>query len=970
MSHLFLLCGIGQALDVRGFQVSEEISKPFTIRLEALSHELLDFDAIVGKPASFAIAGGVSAATPTFDLEGVLSQAAPGALSGIADRALGDAARYVVAVASREAGRLAADVAGRLGGEQAATYARRVAGEAGARYATLAVQSLTQWLRGQAPPGGATVDDHPLGLTRIWNGVVSDLAETRVEPSGLNSYNLTIVPELWLLTQRTNHRVFQRLSAPELAKKILGEWDISPRLNLDESSYPKLDYQVQFAESDFAFLSRTLEDAGISYLFSTTPLGRTELTLTGRPSAAEPIGALPWVSEPSRAMERAFLSRVRVEERVKPGSYALRTTNLRQPMLDLAAAADPTRPDEDPEKGLRWSSFAHSLFDTLILDGDGATPVADDRGAVRAKPRAGEDRAARRRDALRAMKNVLELSSNALDLAPGTRVVIDGHPHADVSAAAPSPRLVVASQVSGSPNAITASAVTTPPEHNFAPPRETPVPSLRGLHTATVVGPGDEEIHTDEFGRIRVQFPWDREGQKDENSSTWVRVAQPWTGAAFGSGALPRVGQEVLVQFLDGDPNKPMVVGSLFNGVNLTPYALPENRTVSTLKTNTSPSADALGFNEIRFNDAALPGKDFGIFLHASNERRDTTHDRTELDHGGRFIYVNGDLDLEAWGNILLQSGAAQDIDIRSTGSIVFNSLPGQAVTPPPPGNTDKVLTPTPPTTPERVAPSLDDVRAKKAELKRGDSGPAVLQLQKKLNAAGYKVPLTGTYDEATEQAVTKFQADKRIQQTGRVGATTLSRLEAPPPPAEIAAPADNNFPGLDDPSARVFPITMPYQGPTAQYGQTFGAPRSGHTHQGVDLTVPVEIQDEAYSAHSFPVLAYRGGVVTQSEHRDDYGIVKIQHDDGTFARYLHNWDTVVEEGQRVKPGQLIAWMGGRGPGGNESYAPHSHFELRDAGDTPYDPQSSILDGSLNPRGDLVVYTGKYGRPRSSYSAR
>ncbi|HHH31766.1 MAG TPA: type VI secretion system tip protein VgrG, partial [Polyangiaceae bacterium] len=135
------------------------------------------------------------------------------------------------------------------------------------------------------------------------------------------------------------------------------------------------------------------------------------------------------------------------------------------------------------------------------------------------------------------------------------------------------------------------------------PEQETPKPRVWGVQVATVVGPAGEEIHTDEYGRVRVQFPWDREGQKDENSSCWMRVSQGWAGAGYGGIHIPRIGQEVLVSFLDGDPDQPIVVGRVYNEAEPVPYKLPENKTVSTFKSDTSPKSG--GFNELRFEDAA-----------------------------------------------------------------------------------------------------------------------------------------------------------------------------------------------------------------------------------------------------------------------------------------------------------------------------------------------------------------------------
>ncbi|HEX5751558.1 MAG TPA: type VI secretion system tip protein TssI/VgrG [Archangium sp.] len=146
----------------------------------------------------------------------------------------------------------------------------------------------------------------------------------------------------------------------------------------------------------------------------------------------------------------------------------------------------------------------------------------------------------------------------------------------------------------------------------FRPPRTTNRPVVRGVQTATVVGPAGEEIHVDEHGRVKVQFHWDREGKHDDKSSCWVRVSQPWGGEMWGAMFIPRIGQEVVVDFIEGDPDRPLITGRVYNGLNPTPYPLPEEKTKSTFRTNTSPGGE--GFNELRFEDKKSQEQ---VFIHA-----------------------------------------------------------------------------------------------------------------------------------------------------------------------------------------------------------------------------------------------------------------------------------------------------------------------------------------------------------------
>jgi type VI secretion system secreted protein VgrG len=181
----------------------------------------------------------------------------------------------------------------------------------------------------------------------------------------------------------------------------------------------------------------------------------------------------------------------------------------------------------------------------------------------------------------------------------------------------------------------------------YRPSNKTPKPRVYGVQSATVVGPRGQEIHVDEFARVRVQFPWDREGKNDEDSSCWVRVSQGWAGTGFGMIIIPRIGQEVLVGFLDGDPDQPLIVGRVFNAVNPVPYKLPENKTVSGWKTNSSPTNG--GYNEFKLEDKA--NKEL-IYLQAQRDmhalvKRDETerierhHHRTVLENQDFIVKKN-----------------------------------------------------------------------------------------------------------------------------------------------------------------------------------------------------------------------------------------------------------------------------------------------------------------------------------------
>jgi len=229
---------------------------------------------------------------------------------------------------------------------------------------------------------------------------------------------------------------------------------------------------------------------------------------------------------------------------------------------------------------------------------------AGDAGAQAAEARndekEGQNLAKRSLQAARANRVSASFRTNALALSPGTVVPVSGHPHPLFNAKRA--LLVTQMELSGTAGAewfMTARAVfNTEP---LRPGKTTPRPRITGMQSAIVVGPQGQEIHTDEYGRVRIQFHWDREGKSDEKSSCWIRVSQAWAGSGYGMMNLPRIGQEVLVSFFEGNPDEPVIVGRVYNSRSRVPYALPKNKTRSTWKSDSTPNSD--GYNEIMFED-------------------------------------------------------------------------------------------------------------------------------------------------------------------------------------------------------------------------------------------------------------------------------------------------------------------------------------------------------------------------------
>jgi type VI secretion system secreted protein VgrG len=453
------------------------------------------------------------------------------------------------------------------------------------------------------------------GGERRWTGLCSELSQVKVVDAseGLSTYELTIVPALWLTTQRRNYRMFQQLSELSIVQEVLTDWEITPALMLS-GTYKTRKYRVQYGESDFAFISRMLEDAGISFYFQ-EEAGETKLVLADAPQKNKArAAALPFRDSISDVpMDHA--TSLHIGQRVRPGKYTLRDHDYRlSPSYKLMSTHE--QMNVPVEQRLERYHYTPGAFLFGADKGDD-TPVADDKGKTRTGEQDAQAVAQRRLEAKRANAKAVHFETSAHDLAPGTVLRFADHPHADL--AQEKEWLVVASELSGTHDAEwTHKVEARSAAAAYRPPLVTPKPKVSGVESATIVGPAGEEIHTDEFGRVRAHFHWDRESQMDDNSSCWIHVVQPWGGAGYGGLNLPRIGQEVIVDFLGGDPDRPVITGRVYTNLQKVPYKLPQHKTRSAWKSDTSPGSG--GFNEMMFED--LQGKELVWQQAQKNQRR------------------------------------------------------------------------------------------------------------------------------------------------------------------------------------------------------------------------------------------------------------------------------------------------------------------------------------------------------------
>lgn len=465
-----------------------------------------------------------------------------------------------------------------------------------------------------------------------FNGFVSRFRQ--VESAGdFARYEMTVVPWLWFLTRTSDCRIFQEMTVPDIIKKACNDAGFS---DIDISgltgTYRTWEYCVQYRETAFNFLSRLMEQEGICYYFKHEEQKHT-LMLADAPSAhAEAPGLSELVFRPE---DRASTLRERVsswtiEQSVQAGSYVLTDYDFKQPKkLLLTKSAEPKQ---------------HAAADFEMYDFPGEY----------VEPGDGDKYAQIRLQELHTDQTRASGETDAKGIRVGYIFELTEHPREDqnrkhlvVSTSRSAETTQYRSGESGASDSYSCSFVAIDAKHQFRPARVTPKPIVSGCQTAFVVGKPGEEIDPDEFGRVKVKFHWDRDAKGDHTSSCWMRVSQTVAGKRWGAIHIPRIGQEVIVEFLEGDPDRPIITGRVYNGINKPPYDLPGMKTVSGMKSNSSKGGQ--GFNEIRFEDKK---GDEQIFLHAEknidirakNDRFESIgHDRN-LDVGNdKFEEVKND---------------------------------------------------------------------------------------------------------------------------------------------------------------------------------------------------------------------------------------------------------------------------------------------------------------------------------------
>lgn len=513
---------------------------------------------------------------------------------------------------------------------------------------------------------------------------------TRVVSEGLARgsyhYSIELRPWIWLLTRVEDCKIFQNTAPFDIVTKVFRDAGFSDfqdsRQNASGSTV--LDYCVQYRESSFDFVTRLMEEFGFYYFFKHESSKHT-LVFADDPNAHTELSkAIPFqfdTTEHRTVEDHAW--EWTSDYALHSGKYTFRDYNFTTPTLDLTS------------KSIKPATHQHASFEVYEYPG-----LYDETGL-------GQTLADLRMQAIAADRALFQGVSNSRELHAGWRFKLEKHKDAAMNRG----YLIVRSEITTSiaegmstkenegekldTYRVTLHAI--PGDVPFRLHRKTKRPMIRGPQTAKVVGPSGDEIYTDQYGRVKVKFHWDRADSSDEERTCWIRVAQSWAGAGWGSIIIPRVGMEVVVEFLEGNPDRPLITGIVYNATQTVPYGLPGEKTKSTWKTNSSTGGS--GFNELRFDDKAGSEE---IFFQAQKDynkkvlndetvsvKKNTT---TTVEEGNRSVTVSQGNDslTVSTGNhsITISAGksdvtAATSITLTSGASTIKISPTGVEITAP-----------------------------------------------------------------------------------------------------------------------------------------------------------------------------------------------------------------------------------------------------------------------------------------------
>jgi type VI secretion system secreted protein VgrG len=488
------------------------------------------------------------------------------------------------------------------------------------------------------------------GTSRFFSGIVARMSEGHQIFSKKGSvdfyrYRALMVPKLWLLTRTVRSRIFQQQTVKEILKKAL------TGLDLDDSQiqgkFDPREYCVQYRESDFNFASRLMEEEGLYYYFVHDE-GSHKLVL------ANAARSHPDIPGEKKLKYRQTSTEIEDEESVfswdktqeiRSGKYTLWDHCFQLPIKNHLQSTQnilvAVRAGEETQKLKVGGNEGFEIYDFpggYSHRYDGIKPGGEEDAGATKKINPDGDRTVRLRMEEEAAAGLLiEGKGNCSRFASGHKFTLSKHfgkADGEYMITRVEHRATIAGTYTGESSGslgYTNEFQCIPTSLQYRHPRVTPKPRVEGAQTALVVGAEGKEIEPDKYGRVKVQFLWDRDGQYNTSSSCWVRVATPWAGQKWGMIHIPRIGHEVIVDFLQGDPDQPVIIGSLFNSENEPPYKLPDNATQSGIKTRSSLKGTDTNFNELRFEDKKGSEE---VYFHAERDFKRVVENNDSLDVG------------------------------------------------------------------------------------------------------------------------------------------------------------------------------------------------------------------------------------------------------------------------------------------------------------------------------------------------
>ena len=482
-------------------------------------------------------------------------------------------------------------------------------------------------------------------------------------------YRMEIVPELWKTTKKAQSRIFQQMSVPDILKKVLEGFDVTYEI---QGTFHPRDFCVQYRETDFNFASRLMEEEGIYYFFKHTSNSH-QMVVANTTQSHQDLPAK------SKIIYEDVKGGTRDDDRIydwekaqewRSGKYTLWDHCFELPHKHLEAEANIQDSVQAGRVSHKFKVGGNDKFEIYDYPGEYAQRFDGvDRG--------GGDRASdlqkifqdnRRTTDIRIQEEavpglVIQGASNCRQFVSGYKFTLERHFNADgqylLTIVAHSARQSGDYRSDGGDFHYSNSFTCIPLAVPYRPQRLTPKPVVQGTQTAIVVGPKGEEIFTDKYGRVKAQFHWDRDGKNDEKSSCWIRVGTVWSGKQWGTINIPRIDQEVIVDFLEGDPDQPIIIGSVYNAREMPPYKLPDEKTKSTVKTRSSKQGSSDNYNEIRFEDKKGSEQ---IFINAEKDM-DTRveNDDRQIVMNDRHVIVENNHSEKIGGNMSIQIGSDLD---------------------------------------------------------------------------------------------------------------------------------------------------------------------------------------------------------------------------------------------------------------------------------------------------------------------